>query len=154
MGFDGHIVSDCGAIEDIFMNHKIVKTAPEAAAIAIKSGTDVRCGWGEPALKDAVKQGLVTEEEINTALRRLLNTRFKLGMFDPPETVPYAQIPYEKNNAPEHTALALETARQSIVLLKNANSILPLSKQLKRLQLLARMRMTMRCCWVITMARQ
>ncbi|NLA75958.1 MAG: hypothetical protein GX846_10910, partial [Deltaproteobacteria bacterium] len=71
-GFKGHIVSDCGAIEDIFMNHKIVKTAPEAAALAIKRGTDVRCGWGEPALGSAVKQGLVTEEEINTALRRLL----------------------------------------------------------------------------------
>ncbi len=131
-GFEGHIVSDCGAIEDIFMNHKIVKSAPEAAAIAIKSGTDVRCGWGEPALKDAVKQGLVSEEEINTALRRLLNTRFKLGMFDPPEMVPYAKISYKKNNAPEHSALALKTARQSTVLLKNANSILPLSKELKK----------------------
>ncbi len=131
-GFDGHIVSDCGAIEDIFMNHKIVKTAPEAAAVAIKSGTDVRCGWGEPALKDAVKQGLVSEAEINTALRRLLNTRFKLGMFDPPEMVSYAKTPYEKNNAPDHGRLALETARQAIVLLKNANSILPLSKELKK----------------------
>ncbi|MBN1905652.1 MAG: glycoside hydrolase family 3 C-terminal domain-containing protein [Deltaproteobacteria bacterium] len=131
-GFEGHIVSDCGAIEDIFMNHKIVKTAPEAAAIAIKSGTDVRCGWGEPALKEAVTQGLVSEEEINTALRRLLNTRFKLGMFDPPEMVSYAQIPYDKNTAPEHGRLALETARQSIVLLKNANSILPLSKEIKK----------------------
>ncbi len=131
-GFDGHIVSDCGAIEDIFMNHKIVKTAPEAAAIAIKSGTDVRCGWGNSALYDAVKEGLVTEADIDKSLRRLLNTRFKLGMFDPPETVPCAQIPFEKNNAPEHGQLALETARQSIILLKNENSLLPLSKDLKK----------------------
>ncbi len=129
--FNGHIVSDCGAIEDIFMNHKIVKTSPEAAAVAIRSGTDVRCGWGPAGLSDAVKQGLVSEEDIDTALRRLLKTRFKLGMFDPPEIVPYAQIPFEKNNAPEHKKLALVTARQSIVLLKNEKLILPLSKDIK-----------------------
>ncbi|NLD38051.1 MAG: glucan 1,4-alpha-glucosidase [Desulfatiglans sp.] len=132
-GFEGHIVSDCGAIEDIFMYHKIVNTSPEAAAIAIKSGTDVRCGWGEPGLKDAVAQGLATEEDVDRALTRLLNTRFKLGMFDPPEMVSYAKTPYEKNNAPDHGRLALETARQAIVLLKNANSILPLSKGLKKI---------------------
>lgn len=131
-GFDGHIVSDCGAVEDINNNHKIVKTATEAAALAIKSGTDVRCGWGVPALSDAVKEGLVTEEDINNALKNLLKTRFKLGMFDPPEMVPYAQIPFEKNNAPEHGELALEAARQSVVLLKNENSILPLSKNIKK----------------------
>lgn len=131
-GFDGHIVSDCGAIEDIFRNHKIVKTGPEASAVAIKSGTDVRCGWGIAALKDSVKEGLVTESEIDNSLRNLLKTRFRLGMFDPPETVPWAQIPFEKNNAPEHDELALETARQSIVLLKNENSLLPLSKDLKK----------------------
>jgi beta-glucosidase len=92
-GFEGHIVSDCGAIEDIFMYHKIVNTSPEAAAIAIKSGTDVRCGWGRPGLKDAVAQGLATEEDVDRALTRLLNTRFKLGMFDPPEMFSYANDP-------------------------------------------------------------
>ncbi|MGD9159771.1 MAG: glycoside hydrolase family 3 C-terminal domain-containing protein [Desulfobacteraceae bacterium] len=131
-GFEGHIVSDCGAVEDIYRNHKIVETSPEAAALALKSGTDVRCGWGKSGLDDAVKEGLVIEKDIDNALRRLLNTRFKLGMFDPPEMVPYAQIPYEKNNASEHGRLALETARQSIVLLKNENSLLPLSKSLKK----------------------
>jgi beta-glucosidase len=130
--FKGHVVSDCGAVRDIYANHKIVETAPEAAAIAIKSGTDVNCGWTYPSLKDAFKMGLVTEEDIDKALSHLLNTRFKLGMFDPPEMVPYAQIPFEKNNAPEHGELALETARQSIVLLKNEDSILPLSKNLKK----------------------
>jgi len=130
--FDGHIVSDCGAVEDIYNNHKIVKTAPEAAALAIKSGTDVRCGWGYPALNDAVKEGLVAEEDINNALGHLLNTRFKLGMFDPPEMVPYAQIPFEKNNAPEHGELALETSRQSVVLLKNEGFVLPLSKNIRK----------------------
>ncbi len=131
-GFDGYIVSDCGAVEDIYRNHKIVKTAPEAAALALKSGTNVRCGWGDSALNEAVKEGLITEEDINKALRHLLNTRFKLGMFDPPEMVKYAQIPYEMNDAPEHGRLALETARQAIVLLKNENSVLPLSKDLKK----------------------
>ena len=131
-GFNGHIVSDCGAVRDIYANHKIVETAPEAAALAIKSGTDVNCGWTYPSLKDAFKMGLVTEEDIDKALINLLNTRFKLGMFDPPEMVPYAQIPFEKNNAPEHGELALATARQSIVLLKNEDSLLPLSKNLKK----------------------
>ncbi|MFC1841173.1 glycoside hydrolase family 3 protein, partial [Thermodesulfobacteriota bacterium] len=131
-GFDGHIVSDCWAVVDIYRNHKIVETAPEAAAIALKSGTDVNCGSTYPSLKEAVKMELVTEEDIDKALINLLNTRFKLGMFDPPEMVPYAQIPYEKNNAPEHGKLALETARQSIVLLKNEGAVLPLSKNLKK----------------------
>ncbi len=131
-GFDGHIVSDCGAVADIYANHKIVETAPEAIALAIKSGTDVRCGWADPQLMEAVNEGLIAEDDINIALTHLLNTRFKLGMFDPPEMVPYARIPYEKNNAPEHSQLALKTTRQSIVLLKNENSILPLSKNLKK----------------------
>jgi beta-glucosidase len=131
-GFDGHIVSDCGAVGDIYRNHKIVETAPESAALAIESGTDVNCGWTYPSLKDAIKLGLVTEEYIDKALTNLLHTRFKLGMFDPPEMVPYAQIPFEKNNAPEHDELALKTARQSIVLLKNEDSILPLSRTLKK----------------------
>ena len=131
-GFKGHIVSDCWAITDIYTTHKIVETASEAAALALKSGTDVNCGMSYPKLKEAVEQGLVTADDIDNALRYLLNTRFKLGMFDPPEMVAYAQIPIEKNTAPEHDALALEVAHQSVVLLKNENNILPLSKSLKK----------------------
>jgi Beta-glucosidase-related glycosidases len=89
-GFNGYVVSDCGAIDDIFLNHKIVKTAPEAAALSVKSGTDLECGRVyESALLEAVEKGLLTEEEINVAVRRLFTARFKLGMFDPAEIVKY-----------------------------------------------------------------
>ncbi len=87
-GFQGYVVSDCGAINDIFARHKIVKTAPEAAALAVKSGTDLECGSLYPsALLDAVKQGLITEAQIDVSVRRLFTARFRLGMFDPPELV-------------------------------------------------------------------
>ncbi|MEJ2055230.1 MAG: glycoside hydrolase family 3 N-terminal domain-containing protein, partial [Calditrichaceae bacterium] len=131
--FNGHIVSDCGAVKDIYASHHIVDSEAEAAALALKSGTDVNCGWTYPHLQDALKKGLVTEADLDRALSRLLKTRFKLGMFDPPDMVPYAQIPYEVNNAPEHAAAAREVARQSMVLLKNENNILPLSNILKRI---------------------
>ncbi len=131
--FEGHIVSDCGAIHDIHAFHNIVKTEEEAAALALKSGTDVNCGRTYSHLKKAYKLGLVTEDDINLALIHLLNTRFKLGMFDPPEIVPYTQIPYKMNNAPEHSEVALEVARQSIVLLKNEYNTLPLLRNLKKI---------------------
>src|SRR6185436_1272904 len=83
------------------------------------------------SLVQAVKNGLITEAEIDTSLKRLMTARFRLGMFDPPEMVPYARIPFSKNDTPEHRRLALKTARESIVLLKNANRTLPLKKDLK-----------------------
>ena len=132
-GFNGHVVSDCGAIHDIYSTHKLTQTRPEAAALALKSGTDVNCGSMFRSLNRAYDDSLITENDIDRALHRLLATRFKLGMFDPPEMVKYAQIPYSENNAPEHGALALELARESIVLLKNENKTLPLSKNLKRI---------------------
>ncbi|HES60213.1 MAG TPA: glucan 1,4-alpha-glucosidase, partial [Caldithrix sp.] len=135
-GFNGHVVSDCWAIADFYTTHKVVENAAEAAALALKSGTDVNCGETYPKLKDAHEQGLITEIDIDNALRRLLNTRFKLGMFDSPELVSYAHIPFEKNNAPEHGELALETACQSIILLKNKNNLLPLSKSIKKVAVL------------------
>ena len=131
--FDGHVVSDCGAIRDIHAFHNMVKTEEEAAALGLKSGTDVNCGRTYPHLKKAYELGLVTEKDIDLALTHLLNTRFRLGMFDPSEMVPYAQIPYEMNNASEHGEVALEVARQSMVLLKNENNTLPLSKNLKKI---------------------
>ncbi len=130
-GFDGYVVSDCGAIDDIYKRHKFVETAEAASAMAVKRGTDLECGDSYKALVNAVKQGLIAEVEIDRALKRLLAMRFRLGMFDPPELVPYAKIPFSANDSPEHRRLALEAARESIVLLKNDNNTLPLRKDLK-----------------------
>jgi beta-glucosidase len=133
-GFEGYVVSDCGAIDNIFRDHKIVETAPEAAALAVKSGTDLNCGRVyDPALVEAVKQGFITEEEIDVSVKRLFTARFKLGMFDPPEMVPYARIPIEKNDCEEHRRLSIRAAQESIVLLKNLDNFLPLKKDLKKI---------------------
>jgi beta-glucosidase len=128
--FPGFIVSDCGAIDDIYMHHKLVNTGAEAAALAVKTGTDLDCGRVYRNLVDAVKQGLISESEIDVSLERLFLARFKLGMFDPPERVPYARIPYSVLDQASHKALALQVARESMVLLKNADSVLPLAKDL------------------------
>src|SRR6185295_11891777 len=130
-GFSGYVVSDCGAIDDIYQHHHFVKTAEEASALAVKRGTDLECGDSYKALVNAVKQGLISEVEIDRALKRLFEARFRLGMFDPPEMVPYARIPFSVNDSTEHRQLSLEAARESIVLLKNANNTLPLRKDLK-----------------------
>ena len=132
-GFKGYIVSDCGAIRDIYENHKVTKTAPEAAALAVKSGTDLNCGSAYDALIKAVEEGLITEKEIDVSVKRLFTARFKLGMFDPSEMVKYAQIPYSENDSETHRKLSLKAAQESIVLLKNSNSELPLKKDLKKI---------------------
>jgi beta-glucosidase len=126
-GFDGHVVSDCGAIYDIFANHKFTSTPEEAAADAVKAGDDLCCGADYNSLALAVQKGLVTQKEIDTAVGRLFTARFRLGMFDPAGKVPFAQIPLSENDTPEHEALALQVARESIVLLKN-NGALPLDR--------------------------
>jgi beta-glucosidase len=130
-GFQGYIVSDCGAIDDIYLNHKAAPNAQEGVARALKAGTDLNCGIEYGNLLPAFRSGHVTEADIDRALRRLLLARFKLGMFDPPEMVKYAQIPYSENDSPAHSALALEAAHKSIVLLKNERNTLPLRKNLK-----------------------
>jgi beta-glucosidase len=130
-GFNGYVVSDCGAIDDIYKRHNFSKTAEEASALAVKRGTDLECGDSYKALVNAVKQGLISEAEIDRALKRLFDARFRLGMFDPPELVPYAKIPFSANDSSEHRQLALDAARESIVLLKNENNTLPLRKDLK-----------------------
>ena len=129
-GFEGYVVSDCGAINDIYMTHKITADASGASAMGIKAGCDLECGSDYLSLVEAVRKGLIREEEINISLRRLLLARFKLGMFDPPERVPYAQIPISMNDCPEHRRLSILAAQKSIVLLKNENHTLPLSKNL------------------------
>jgi beta-glucosidase len=129
-GFNGYIVSDCDAIVDIYKFHKLVQTPEEAAALAVKSGTDLECGNVYLHLKEAVAQKLITENEIDVAVKRLFKARFKLGMFDPAEKVRYAQIPYSVVDSKQHKTLALEAARKSIVLLKNKDNILPLKKNI------------------------
>ncbi len=127
-GFKGYVVSDCDSVEDIWKFHKIVATPEEAAALAVKNGDEVNCGRTYGALFNAVHKGLITEAEIDVAVRRAFLTRFQLGMFDPPEKVRWAQIPYKVNQSPEHDALALKAARESIVLLKN-DGLLPLDRK-------------------------
>jgi beta-glucosidase len=130
-GFKGYIVSDCGAIGDIYQGHKIVSTPEEAAVLAVKAGCDLECATVYESLKSALAKNLITEEEIDVAVKRLFLARFKLGMFDPPEMVKYAQIPYSVVDSKENHELALETARKSMVLLKNEHNLLPLKKDLK-----------------------
>jgi beta-glucosidase len=130
-GFAGYVVSDCNAISDIYLTHKLVATDAEASALAVKSGTDLNCGGVYLSLGDAVRKGLIGEPEIDTAVKRLFRARFKLGMFDPEERVPYASIPLSVVDSEPHRALALQAARESIVLLKNEGGLLPLRKDLK-----------------------
>jgi beta-glucosidase len=132
-GFQGYIVSDCGAITDIFRGHKFKPDAAAASAVAVKTGTDLTCGTEYRALVDAVKAGEITEAEINVSLERLFVARFKLGMFDPPERVPYSKIPYSETDSADHRKLALEAARKSIVLLKNDNQTLPLKASVQKI---------------------
>jgi len=131
-GFRGYIVSDCWAIKDFYDKgmHEIVETPEQAAAQAVKSGTDLNCGVTFPYLTESVRQGLITEGAIDTAVQRLMLARFKLGMFDNPKHVPYSKIPMDVVESEQHVALALEAARESMVLLEN-NGILPFSKEVK-----------------------
>ena len=126
-GFDGHVVSDCGAIRNIYSSHKFARSEEEAAAMGIKAGCNLECGGSYGALVQAVRDGLCTEADIDHALYHVLATRFKLGLFDPTNRVPYANIPPTENDTPAHQALALKAARESIVLLKN-DGLLPLNK--------------------------
>lgn len=130
-GFKGYVVSDCWAISDIYQFHKETPDASSASAISVKAGTDLECGSSYPALLEAVQKGLIKEEELDVSLRRLFEARFKLGMFDPPEMVPYSKIPLSVLDSKQNHLLALQAARKSIVLLKNQNSFLPLKKNIK-----------------------
>jgi beta-glucosidase len=127
--FDGYVVSDCGAIYDIYANHKIVNTAEEAAAVGLRHGCDLNCGEVfQTALKNAVEEGIIDEGEIDLALYRLVLARMKLGMFDPSDRVAYAQIPYSENDSKAHSDLALKMAQKTMTLLKN-DGTLPLNKK-------------------------
>ncbi|MEO8179242.1 MAG: glycoside hydrolase family 3 C-terminal domain-containing protein [Deltaproteobacteria bacterium] len=128
--FDGYVVSDCWAIRDIHEHHKVTSTPEESARDAIKAGCDLNCGCTYEFIPSAVKQGLVSEAELDICVTRLFVARLRLGMFDPPEQVPFASIPYEVNDCAAHGELARVAARESMVLLKNQGSVLPLAKDL------------------------
>lgn len=131
-GFKGYVVSDCGAIEDIWNDHKVENSPEAAAAAAIKAGCDLACGFSCYAkLPEAVEKGLITEREISRSVERLMEARMRLGMFDPAEMVPYSKITTDSIRSKEHLDLSLEAARKSIVLLKNDKGTLPLDKKIK-----------------------
>ena len=138
-GYEDIILSDCGAINDFWEKdkhtprHETHLDAESASTEAVLSGTDLECGSSYRSLIQALKDGKITEEDLDTSLRRLLKGRFELGMFDPDEQVPYTQIPYSVVESPEHVAQALDMARKSMVLLKNRNNTLPLSKSIKKI---------------------
>ena len=127
--FDGFVTSDCGAIDDFYMpqDHHTSSDAEHASADGIRAGTDTNCGKTYLNLADAVHKGVISESEIDVSLKRLFTARMRLGLFDPPAQVPYASIPFSEVLSPAHTAIALQSSREAMVLLKNSNNILPLS---------------------------
>jgi beta-glucosidase len=132
-GFNGYIVSDCWAIRDFYTEnaHKVAKTREEASVMAVKAGTDLNCGDSYPSLVNAVQSGLIAESELDVSVERLIEARMKLGLFAPKDAVKYEKIPFSVVDSEIHKVLALETARKSMVLLKN-NNTLPLNKNLKK----------------------
>src|SRR5258708_26624609 len=139
--FTGYVVSDCDAVYDIFHGHQFTKSQAEAAALALKTGMDNECADFFTVAKDnhdyvayidAAKQGLLTEADIDVALKRLFTARMRLGMFDPPDKVPYALIPDSEIDSAPHRDLALKIARESIVLLKN-DGALPFGEKTRKI---------------------
>jgi beta-glucosidase len=124
-GFQGAVVGDVDTVGDIFARsgHAYVKDAATASALALKAGNDLCSGGTYKALNESLKLGLVNEGDLDRALKRLFTLRFKLGQFDPTDSVPYTKIPITENNSPAHDALALEVAKQSLVLLKNDGAL-------------------------------
>ena len=132
-GFQGYVVSDCGAIADIFGGHRFSPTPEQGISVAFKAGMDLICGdyrnrmsTEHAAILGAVHQGLLSEADIDRALRRLFTARFRLGLFDPPASVSYSRISPGDNGTETHRQLALRAAQEAIVLLKNKDSFLPL----------------------------
>ena len=125
--FQGYIVSDCGAVEDIVAGHKFAPDIEHASVAAVRAGTDNTCGQEFVTLVQAVKDGLIKESEIDTSLQRLFTARFRLGMFDPAADVPFNSILFSENDSAANAVLSLQAARASIVLLKNNRNTLPLT---------------------------
>lgn len=127
-GFQGYVTSDCDAIDDFSQKngHHYATDHETGSVDGIEAGTDTDCGASYLALGDAVRHHLMPESELDTAVKRLFTARMKLGMFDPPEKVPFSSIPFSEVNSPEHAELALRASRESMVLLKNEGQFLPL----------------------------
>ncbi|MDD6002867.1 MAG: glycoside hydrolase family 3 C-terminal domain-containing protein [Bacteroidales bacterium] len=134
-GFKYLVVSDCGAVSDFWENHKTSSDVVHAAQKGVVSGTDVECGFNYvyKSVPEAVKQGLLTEAEVNKHVLRLLEGRFDLGEMDNPDIVEWSKIPASKLSCQEHRKISLEMARQSIVLLQNNNNVLPLKKNAEKI---------------------
>ena len=132
-GFQGYVVSDCGAVCDFHLHHKVTSRAEESAAMAVKNGCDLNCGETYRYLVGAVQDGLIGVADLDCAVTRLMSARFRLGMFDPPARVPYTRIPESVNDCEAHRKLALRAARESVVLLKNEGGLLPLSRNLRNI---------------------
>jgi len=130
-GFQGYCVSDCWAIRDFHEHHKVTATPEESVAMAVRNGCDLNCGDIYARLREAEKQGLISEEEITVSAERLFEARFKLGMFDPEQDVPYSRLSPDIVHSEAHVAHALKVARESIVLLKNEKNLLPLDRAIK-----------------------
>jgi beta-glucosidase len=125
--FDGFVTSDCAAITDVAEGHKFAPDMEHAAVVSVRAGTDTSCGEEYSVLTKAVKDGLIDEKELDVSVKRLFRARFQLGIFDPPSKVAYAALPFSDVDSAEHRKLALKTARESMVLLKNEGGLLPLS---------------------------
>ena len=134
-GFQYLVVSDCGAVSDFYTSHKSSSDAVHGSAKAVIAGTDVECGYGYAykSIPEAVRRGLISEQEVDKHVVRLLEGRFDLGEMDPPELVSWAQIPYSVMDCKEHRQISLDMARQSIVLLQNNNGVLPLQRNKERI---------------------
>ena len=132
-GFDGHFVSDCMALSDFHLNHKVTEDAADSAALALKYGCDLGCDHVFNEIPTAIERGDTTEALVDRALERTLTTRFKLGMFDPDEDVPFASIPTDVVASREHRQLAYRTATEAVVLLKNKDNILPIKPSTKKI---------------------
>jgi beta-glucosidase len=131
--FQGHFVSDCGALSDFHLNHKVTKDAAESAALALQHGCDLGCDHVFNEIPEAIARGLITEGDVDRALERTLGTRFKLGMFDPAEDVPFASISTDVVACEQHRQLSYRAAIESVVLLKNKNNILPIKPSTKKI---------------------
>ena len=134
--FKGYIVSDCAAITDVAVGHKFAPDMAHAAALSVKAGTDLSCGKEYAALADAVHQGIISEAEIDAAVKRLFTVRFRLGMFDRPTQVSFNNIPISEVDSATHAALSLQAASASMVLLKNDRDILPLNNSLQSIAII------------------
>ncbi len=134
-GFQYLVVSDCGAVSDFHMNHKSSSDAVHGSSKAVLAGTDVECGfdYAYKSIPEAVRRGFITEAEVDKHVIRLLEGRFDLGEMDDPSLVEWSKIPYSAMDSKEHRQLALDMARQTIVLLQNKNNVLPLKKNAEKI---------------------